>query len=45
MELFDGIGFAKKREQQLKERVNQLVRQGCKPSITSIVFTEDAGSL
>lgn len=44
MELFDGIGFAEQREQQLKEQVHQLIRQGINPLIASIVFTEDAGS-
>lgn len=44
MELFDGITFAKQREQVLKERVGEIVRQGNTLSITSIVFTEDPGS-
>ena len=44
MELFDGITFAKQREQVLKERVGEIVRQGNTLSIASIVFTEDPGS-
>lgn len=44
MELFNGIDFAKQREQVLKERVGEIVRQGNAPSIVSIVFAEDPGS-
>lgn len=44
MEIFDGIAFAKQREQHLKERVSQLIQRGSRPSIASIVFTEDPGS-
>ena len=44
MELFNGIDFAKQREQVLKERVSQLQLQGNKVLLASIVFMEDAGS-
>ncbi|MBP9781718.1 bifunctional 5,10-methylenetetrahydrofolate dehydrogenase/5,10-methenyltetrahydrofolate cyclohydrolase [Candidatus Woesebacteria bacterium] len=44
MELFNGIDFAKQREQVLKERVSQLQLQGNKFLLASIVFMEDAGS-
>ncbi|MBU0979074.1 MAG: bifunctional 5,10-methylenetetrahydrofolate dehydrogenase/5,10-methenyltetrahydrofolate cyclohydrolase [Patescibacteria group bacterium] len=44
MQVFNGIGFAKRQLSELKQRVDRLRAGGVRLKIVSLVFGEDAGS-